>query len=166
MMRMPVITEPYVELMCKFPTWVMLTPLSFSLLLILAACSLAFKTRRLPENFNESWFIFLSSATTVFLWLAFLTTYFTTFYAYHKSIVLSLVLILNGLIVTLCMLCPKIYAVYFVNNSAITYFNTNLQTNSVAVHPSASGAPGANGGSSNTLTVQSTVHGSSSGNTG
>ncbi len=43
-----------------------------------------FLTRKLPANFNESWFIFVSVATTVFIWCVFLPTYFTTYHANHQ----------------------------------------------------------------------------------
>ena len=59
--------------------------------------------------------------TTTFLWVVFIPTYFTTFYAYQKSILLATCLILNATITLLLLFCPKIYAVYFVNQSKIKY---------------------------------------------
>ena len=59
--------------------------------------------------------------TTTFTWIVFIPTYFMTFYAYHKSILLATCLILNAPITLLLLFIPKIYAVYFVNESKIKY---------------------------------------------
>ena len=59
--------------------------------------------------------------TTTFLWVVFIPTYFTTFYAYHKSILLATCLTLNATITLLLLFVPKVYAVYFVNDSKIKY---------------------------------------------
>ena len=63
--------------------------------------------------------------TTTFLWVVFIPTYFSTFYAYHKTILLATCLILNGTITLLLLFTPKIYAVYFVNESKILYTSTD-----------------------------------------
>ena len=71
--------------------------------------------RGLPENFNESRYIFVSVCTTTFLWMVFLPTYFTTFYTYHKAALLAFCLILNATVTLLCLFVPKLYAIYFVS---------------------------------------------------
>ena len=83
-LRMPVPTERFVELFCNLPLVALLPPLSLNILLVCACAVYGFLTRKLPENFNESWYIFVSVATTLFLWLVFLPTYFTAFYASHQ----------------------------------------------------------------------------------
>jgi len=53
--------------------------------LMLVCAVIGFVTRKLPENFNESWFIFISVATTLFAWAVFIPAYFTSYYAYMQS---------------------------------------------------------------------------------
>ena len=118
---MPIETQPYVELYCKLELRAFLIPLVYNLVIILLCAVHGFLTRSLPENFNESRYIFVSVMTTAFLWVVFIPTYFTTFYAYHKSILLATCLILNATITLLLLFIPKMYAVYFVNDSKIKY---------------------------------------------
>ena len=114
--KMPIETQPYLELYCKLELRALLIPLVYNLVIILLCAVHGFLTRSLPENFNESKYIFVSVMTTTFLWVVFIPTYFTAFYAYQKSILLATCLILNATITLL-----KIYAVYFVNESKIKY---------------------------------------------
>ena len=119
--KMPIETQPYLELYCKLELRALLIPLVYNLVIILLCAVHGFLTRSLPENFNESKYIFVSVMTTTFLWVVFMPTYFTTFYAYQKSILLATCLILNATITLLLLFIPKIYAVYFVNESKIKY---------------------------------------------
>ena len=83
-LRQKVLTEPYVELMCVMPLPGVIVSLGFNILLIILCVVYGFLTRKLPENYSESWYIFVSAATTMFLWLVFFPSYFTAFYAYHQ----------------------------------------------------------------------------------
>ena len=123
--KMPIDTKPYLELYCKLQLRALLIPLVYNLVIILLCAVHGFLTRSLPENFNESKYIFVSVITTTFLWVVFIPTYFTTFYAYQKSILLPTCLILNATITLLLLFCPKIYAVYFVSESKIKYQSSN-----------------------------------------
>ena len=132
--NMPVTTEKFVELLCNISIVNILLPLSFNFILLLLCAVFGFLTRKLPDNFNESWYIFISVITTIFIWIAFLTTNLLAFYAYHKAALLALALILNSFIVLICLFGPKIYAVYFVNEKDIKITNfpppnppTNIQ---------------------------------------
>ncbi len=133
-LRMHVPTEKRVELLCDLPAQGLLIPLSYNLILIILCACFGFLTRKLPENFNESWYIFVSVSTTTFLWVVFLPTYFTTSYAYHQAVLLALCLILNVFITVLCLYVPKIYAIYFVDEeklSIVTYQQTQTTTTHV-----------------------------------
>lgn len=133
--QMPVRTEPHVELLCSLPLINLLTPLSFNLLLLILCAIYGFLTRKLPDNFNESWYIFISVTTTLFVWIAFLPTYFLAFYSYHKAALLALALILNGGVTCLCLYSPKVYALYYIKEENIqissfdkTDFDTNISS--------------------------------------
>ncbi len=120
MLRMPVVTERYVELYCHVTLVGLLTPLAYNLFIIILTAIHGFLTRKYPENFNESWHIFISVSTATFLWAVFLPTYFTTFYANHRSILLAFCLILNAGVTLLCLYVPKLYALYFVSEDRLT----------------------------------------------
>ena len=120
---MPVPTRRFVELLCQTSMLNLLLPLSFNLLLLLLCAIFGFLTRKLPDNFNESWYVFISVSTTIFIWIAFLPTHMMAFYAYHKAALLSLALILNASVTALCLFIPKIYAVYFVDEKNIKITN-------------------------------------------
>ncbi len=124
---MPVATEKYVELLCNMTLYSLVIPLSYNLLLLFLCALFGFLTRKLPDNFNESWYIFMSVTTTIFIWIAFLPTYIMAFYAYHKAALLALALILNMTITILCLFAPKVYVIYFINEKDIkvTDFNAS-----------------------------------------
>ena len=122
-LQMPVLTEELVELVCYISLEALLIPLIYNLCLLLLCAIYGFLTRMLPDNFNESWYIFISVTTTLFVWISFLPTYFTAYYAYHKSALLALALILNAAVTTICLFVPKIYAIYFVKEDDIKVSN-------------------------------------------
>ena len=125
LLKMPIPTERFVELLCVLPLQNLLIPLCFNLLLLVLCAIFGFLTRKLPDNFNESWYIFISVTTTLFVWIAFLPTYFVAFFAYHKAALLALALILNAAVTTLCLFAPKIYALYYVDEKRIKVTNWN-----------------------------------------
>ena len=129
---MPVRSVKYVELLCNMPLYSLIIPFSYNMLLLFLCAVFGFLTRKLPDNFNESWYIFISVATTIFIWVAFLPTYIMAFYAYHKAALLSFVLILNSLVTAMCLHLPKIYALFFVDESKIKITNFDNSEFSVA----------------------------------
>ena len=119
-LRMPVASEKYVEMLCDLPVSGLIPPLAYNMLLILCCCFYAFKARALPDNFNESRYIFLSVCTTVFLWFAFIPTYFTAFYATQKTLLLACILLLNPTVMLLCLYIPKLYAIYMLDEEQMS----------------------------------------------
>ena len=117
--HMPVKTEEYVELRCDRSKLVLLTPFSFNFFILLLCAVFAFLTRQLPDGFNESWYILLSVTTTLIIWMAFIPTYFITFYAYHREALLSLALSLNAICNMVCFFAPKMYALFWVQEEDI-----------------------------------------------
>ena len=134
-LRMPIASEKYVELFCNLPLEALLASLSLNLLLIVLCAAYGFLTRKLPENFNESWYIFVSVSTTTFLWMVFLPTYFSTFRAYHQAALLAFCLIMNASVTHLCLYIPKLYALYFVDKSKLHLDNSTVQTVSSRIVP-------------------------------
>ena len=111
-LRMPVRTERFVELVCAFPPYGMISSLSYNLLLIVICTYYAFKTRGLPDAYNESRHISLCVYTTLIIWLAFLPTYFTTTRAYYQVILLSSAVVFNASVTLLCLYIPKVLTLY------------------------------------------------------
>ncbi len=69
-------------------------------------------------------YIFVSVSTTTFLWIVFLPSYFNTFYSYHQASILAFCLLLNATITLLALYAPKLYAIYFVDESDLQYYST------------------------------------------
>ena len=59
--RMPIITEKYVELQCDLETYGIVIPLSYNMFILLVCSILGLLTRKLPDNFNESWSVYVMS---------------------------------------------------------------------------------------------------------
>jgi len=53
------------------------------------------------------------------VWLAFVPTYFTAFYAEQKALLLAVALLLNSTIMLLCLYAPKIYAIFYVDEESM-----------------------------------------------
>ena len=116
---MPVKTENYVELFCDVPKITLVIGTSFNLLLITMCSVFAFIARGLPDNFNESWYIFLCVVTTLVIWIAFFTTFFSAFYVVYKAALLAAALILNSMVVVVSFFGPKMYAIAFIPDDKI-----------------------------------------------
>ena len=129
---MKITTQKHVELYCDLPLYAFLTPLTYNLVLILMCAVYGFLTRKLPENFSESWYIFVSVCTTIFVWMVFLPSYFTMFYAYNQAALLAFCLFLNATISLFSIYVPKIYALYFVEDEKIATFSFDEGSSTVA----------------------------------
>ena len=114
-LKMPMTSVKFVELNCVQNYVSFLAPITYNVLLILVSGFFGFKVRKLPANFNESGFIFISVSTTLFMWVVFLPIYVTAFYAESRTAIMALCLILNALITLGLLFGSKIYAIYFVN---------------------------------------------------
>lgn len=125
-LNMPVLTEPHVELTCGFPIKGLAVSLFYNVMLVLVCTYYAFKTRTVPDNFNESRYITLCVYTTLVIWLAFLPTYFLTSRTYHRIILICAALVLNASVLLLCLFMSKIYALYHGQTSTVT-FKYNLR---------------------------------------
>ena len=124
----------YVELYCYKSTLWFLIPLIYNILLMLVCAAIGFLTRKLPQNFNESWFIFVSVSTTLFAWIVFIPAYFTSYYAYLQSAILGFCLVLNSLVTLAGHFGPIIYAVNFVPEEKIKFSTVGITKIASTLH--------------------------------
>ncbi|XP_025073879.1 metabotropic glutamate receptor, partial [Pogonomyrmex barbatus] len=86
----------------------------YNALLILISTIYAVKTRKIPENFNESKFIGFTMYTTCIIWLAFVPIYFGTGNAHETQITtLCVAISLNASVTLVCLYSPKVYIIVF-----------------------------------------------------
>ena len=125
---MPSIFEKYVELYCYKTTIWFLIPLSYNLFIMLLCAWIGFFTRKLPNNFNESWFIFVSVATTLFAWVVFIPAYFTVANVSLQSAILGFALMLVNLVTLLLQYLPILYAIAFVSAEKLNTGTVSVNT--------------------------------------
>ncbi|XP_071956775.1 metabotropic glutamate receptor 1-like [Antedon mediterranea] len=102
-------TRHRVLLVCELDTLGMLMPLAYDVFLV-AMCTLyAFKTRNLPQNFNEAKFIAFTMYTTCIIWLAFIPLYFGG--PDIRPIVLCFTISLSASVALGCLFFPKTYII-------------------------------------------------------
>jgi hypothetical protein len=98
--------------------------------LMIGCALLGFLARRLPENFNDSLFIFISVSTTLFVWILFVPAYFMAYYAYLRSVIIGFCLLSNAGVTLVCQFVRIAYAVLFVPTDNIKFNQTiNASTN-------------------------------------
>ncbi|CAP37091.2 Protein CBR-MGL-3 [Caenorhabditis briggsae] len=101
-------------LTCKATTSHLLISLLYNILLIVACTVYAFKTRKIPENFNETRHIGFTMYSTCILWLAFGPIYFATQSDFRIQITsLCMCISLSGTVALICFFAPKVYIVLF-----------------------------------------------------
>ena len=89
--------------------------LAYNFILLLITIYFAFRTRKVPQNFNEAKFINLTVYSLCILWLAFIPTYYATAIlgTIYQTGSLVIVITLNATM-TLCILfLPKVYYLFF-----------------------------------------------------
>ena len=88
--------------------------LGYNFLLLIATLYFAFRTRKVPQNFNEAKFINFTIYTLCILWFAFIPTYYSTasLGTVFQTGSLVLVIILNAFITLFILFVPKIYFLF------------------------------------------------------
>ena len=95
-------------LVCKEIPETILAPLGFIFLLIIMCTFYAFKTRNVPENFNETKFVGFAIYTTCVIWIAF----FPIYYGSEMQIITKCLCIsLSSIMTLIFMFFPKIYII-------------------------------------------------------
>ena len=88
--------------------------LGYNLILLVISTYFAFRTRKIPQNFNEARFINLTLYTLCIIWLAFIPTYFATarLGTTYQTSSLVLAIALSATTTLCCLFMPKIYFLY------------------------------------------------------
>ncbi|XP_037045817.1 metabotropic glutamate receptor 3-like [Bradysia coprophila] len=101
-------------LSCKVSEISLVLSLMFNMLLILLCTLYAFKTRKIPENYNEAKYIAFTMYSTCIVWLAFLPIYFSTKNDYRIQMsCLCTCLMISASVPLGCLFVPKVYLVLF-----------------------------------------------------
>lgn len=101
-----------VVLTCRVSTFSLMMSLVYNMVLILMCTLYAFKTRKMPENFNEAKYIGFTMYSTCIVWLAFVPIYFSTFNNYTIQIsCMCMCLNISATVALGCLFTPKVYIV-------------------------------------------------------
>ncbi|XP_058443037.1 metabotropic glutamate receptor 1-like [Malaya genurostris] len=95
-------------LACNTTRQGILVPLAFIFLLIILCTLYAWKTRNVPENFNEAKFIGFAMYTTCVIWVAFVPIYFGS---ESKIITMCICISLSAMVTLLFLFLPKLYII-------------------------------------------------------
>ncbi|KHJ99791.1 7 transmembrane receptor [Oesophagostomum dentatum] len=107
-------TRDQVVLTCNVPDHHFLYSLAYDGVLIVACTVYAVKTRKVPENFNETKFIGFSMYTTCVVWLSWIFFFFGTgsdFQIQTTSLCISISMSANVALV--CIFSPKLWIILF-----------------------------------------------------
>ncbi|EDV21998.1 uncharacterized protein TRIADDRAFT_59557 [Trichoplax adhaerens] len=131
--------EQKMQLRCKIPNNFSAINLSVWLGIIGTACLiLAFRSRSLPENFNESRYIYLTSILIVAVSFCTISTALVI-PSVHANQVMALSILFFGLLPLLCLFLPKMYIIYFrseLNTRQETMASiTNYNFNTIKPYP-------------------------------
>ncbi|XP_023327303.1 metabotropic glutamate receptor 8 [Eurytemora carolleeae] len=97
---------------CACSTFSILMSLVYNMVLIILCTIYAFKTRKIPENFNEAKYIGFTMYSTCIIWLAFVPIFFGTNNDYQVQISSLCMCVTVSATVALCLLFgPKMYVV-------------------------------------------------------
>lgn len=95
-------------IVCKESATTIISPLAFIFLLIIMCTYYAFKTRNVPENFNETKFVGFAIYTTCVIWIAFFPIYYGS---EMQSVTKCLCTSLSSIMTLMFMFFPKIYII-------------------------------------------------------
>ncbi|XP_076043149.1 metabotropic glutamate receptor-like [Oratosquilla oratoria] len=139
-------TRDQVILKCCIKDSSFLLSLVYNMFLITTCTVYAVKTRKIPENFNESKFIGFTMYTTCIIWLAFVPIYFGTGNSFEVQITtLCVAISLSASVALTCLYSPKIYIIVFHPDKNVRKLTMNSATYKKT--PAASSAPSTNHGS-------------------
>ena len=125
------------ELKCGESPYIGLSvTLGYNFLLLIVTTYFAFRTRKVPQNFNETKFISFTMYTLCVLWLAFIPTYFATtsvLGTVYETGSLTLTIILNATITLSILFLPKLYRLFFIKEKNSPSKSTGFATITVTL---------------------------------
>ncbi|XP_071961715.1 metabotropic glutamate receptor 3-like [Antedon mediterranea] len=115
-----------VVLKCSESELSLMVSLVYAILLVFCCTVYAFKTRKIPENFNEAKFIAFTMYTTCIVWLAFVPLYFGTANDFKvQSTTLCVAISLSATVTLGCMFLPKVYIIVCQPEKNVRSLNRN-----------------------------------------
>ena len=105
-------SKKFTEYFCRFD-YGFLASSTYNAILVLFCCYYAFRSRQVPDNYNESKFIGISVYSNVVVCLSVIPVYTVANSALYKIAIVCLALLVNSYLHILCVYAPKIYAVRF-----------------------------------------------------
>ncbi|XP_042905031.1 metabotropic glutamate receptor 3 isoform X1 [Parasteatoda tepidariorum] len=115
-------------IVCGFDSLSVFIGLLYNMILIVLCTVYAYKTRNLPENFNESKCISFTMYSSCIVWLAFVPIYYSAKEYKVQSTILCMCVSLSGTITLACLFLPKIYVVLFQPEKNIRYNSSSGNT--------------------------------------
>jgi len=101
-------------LQCGVSNLSLVLSLLYNMVLICLCTFYAFKTRKIPENFNEAKYIGFTMYSTCIVWLAFVSIYFGTNNDYKiQTAALCMCVNISASVALGCLFIPKVYIVLF-----------------------------------------------------
>ena len=85
----------------------------YNFILICMCTIYAFKTRKIPSNFNEAKYIAFAMYSSCIVWLAFLAVYYMEETYDQKPLILSVSISLIAFVLLCCLYAPKVYIILF-----------------------------------------------------
>jgi hypothetical protein len=104
-------SEVYEECSCTFIFRIIVVNFSINLVLLLITVFLAFKSRNLPSNFNETGFIFTCVCASLILLFCFQPLYLNVDSGIMQMRILNMSILINHTICLCALFLPKVYAV-------------------------------------------------------
>ncbi|CAM1323185.1 GRM4 (predicted) [Pycnogonum litorale] len=99
-------------LQCGISQISLIISLLYNMLLIVLCTTYAFKTRKIPENFNEAKYIGFTMYSTCIVWLAFVPIYFGTNNDFKiQTASLCMCISISATVALGCLFVPKVYIV-------------------------------------------------------
>lgn len=103
----------------------------YNFALILVCTLYAFKTRKIPSNFNEAKFIAFAMYCTCVIWLAFLAIYFMRPSSMERSLILCISVALVAYVLLGTLFGPKVYILLFKPHRNVRRPVTSLSLSSI-----------------------------------
>lgn len=147
-------------LTCGVSNLSLVLSLLYNMLLIILCTYYAFKTRKIPENFNEAKYIGFTMYSTCIVWLAFVPIYFGTNNDYKvQTATLCMCVNISASVALGCLFTPKVYIVLFQPYKNVRTPGSQVQRSGMGLKfmpaSSSSQAPLANPMPTSTSSVQS-----------